>query len=300
MDKANLLIPGRNTQAFDIAANLNNATYSNYYFRLKSLALTSYKWDGLPDSCDERFLELTLYNNGRCAFAYDETLGYINLPCTSNGVLNVYHIPVAWNIYSINYNKVFANEDMVLIRNNYCETPTDWLVRQYAYRLYEIQRTMDVNITAQKTPVLIYGDKDQMMTLKNMYMKYTGNEPFIFGFKNSIANAISVIKTDAPYVADNLQKLKADIWNEACQMLGISSTPEKRERVQSSEVDVYNDQSEANIWVGLKSRQEAAEQINKKYGLNVSVTVRQQVLKREDYTNFSNEPEQDNYPEEGE
>lgn len=274
-DRANLLVPGRNTQAFDIAANLNNATYSNYYYRLKSLALTAYEWKGLPDSCDERFLERTLYSYGRCAFINDETMGFMNLPCTANGNLNVYHIPVSWNVYSIGYSKTYNNDDIVIIRNNYCETPTDWLVRQYAYRLYEIQRTMDVNVMAQKTPVLIYGDEKQMLTLKNLYMKYTGNEPFIFGFKNGIVNAVTVMKTDAPFVADDLQELKTKVWNEACQMLGIQSAPEKRERVQTSEVDVYNDQSDAAIYCGLKPRQEAAEAINKMYGLNVTVDVRQ-------------------------
>lgn len=58
-------------------------------------------------------------------------------------------------------------------------------------------------------------------------------------------------------------------------MLGIQSAPEKRERVQTSEVDVYNDQSDAAIYCGLKPRQEAAEAINKLFGLNVTVGVRQ-------------------------
>ena len=70
-----------------------------------------------------------------------------------------------------------------------------------AYRLYETERTIDTNLIAQKTPVLIEGDTKTILTLKNVYMQYSGNTPFIFGNKQfDISNKLNVLKTDAPYL----------------------------------------------------------------------------------------------------
>ena len=45
---------------------------------------------------------------------------------------------------------------------------------------------MDVNIQAQKTPILILAEESQRLTMQNAYMQYDGNEPFIFGNKSRV------------------------------------------------------------------------------------------------------------------
>ena len=42
-----------------VSALLNNRTYLQYYNRLLELAINMYEWKNLPDTVDERFLELT-------------------------------------------------------------------------------------------------------------------------------------------------------------------------------------------------------------------------------------------------
>ena len=42
----------------------NNRTYLQYYNRLKELAISAFDWKNLPDTVDERFLELALFNDG--------------------------------------------------------------------------------------------------------------------------------------------------------------------------------------------------------------------------------------------
>ena len=65
------------------SAVLNNQTYLMYYNRLKELALNLFKWINLPDTIDERYLELTLYEQGQAVFFRDDVLGYLALQCAA-------------------------------------------------------------------------------------------------------------------------------------------------------------------------------------------------------------------------
>lgn len=108
--------------------------------------------------------------------------------------------------------------------NNLLELPTSSTINLFAYRLYETERTIDTNLIAQKTPVLIEGDTKTILTLKNTYMSFAGNTPFIFGNKDyNINQKLNALKTDAPYLIDKLELHKHEIWNEALTFLGIDN-----------------------------------------------------------------------------
>jgi hypothetical protein len=250
-------------------------TATDYYERLKLIALSLFEWKGLPESCNVRYLENALYTYGRALFFKDETTGYLTLKCTPSGTLNVYDEPVSFTAVSTIKSWNVNREDCVLIRNNYLERPTDNSVVLFTARLTEAERTIDVNIKAQKTPVLIRTDEKDRLTVENLYKKYEGNEPFILGGKSLNLEGLKVFKTDAPFVADKLQVYKRDIWNEALTFFGINNAnSDKRERLIMDEVNANNEVISVNAEAMLLTRQEACEQINKKYGLNVSVKMR--------------------------
>lgn len=259
------------------SAWLNSATYSQYYNRLFELAINMYQWKNLPDSVDERFLELTLFTKGMAIFFRDEVMGELALNCTINGRLDVYGIPINRRAFAVNgYQKNLTAADSVIIYNNYTHTNSMLDVEMYARRLYEIERTMDVNVKAQKTPTLIKGTESQMLTLKNLYMQYEGNEPFIYGDKSLDISGIDVLNTNAPYVADKLNILKRQIWNEALTYLGVeNSNTEKKERLVSDEVTTNLGGVEAQRFCRLNARRKAAEAINKMFGLNIQVDFRE-------------------------
>lgn len=260
------------------SALLNNRTYLQYYNRLLELAINMYEWKNLPDTVDERFLELTLFSDGMAVFFQDDGgLGYLCLQCMIGGELDIYRIPIDRTAYATNgYQMRLDNQNSVIIFNNYTHTNSMLDVEMYARRLYEIERTIDVNVKAQKTPVLIRATENQRLTMKNLYMQYDGNEPFIFGDKNLDMDGIKVLKTDAPYVADKLNILKRQIWNEALTYLGIeNSNTEKKERLISDEVTTNLGGVEAQRFCRLNARRQAANQINKMFGLNIQVDFRQ-------------------------
>lgn len=259
------------------SALLNNRTYLQYYNRLLELAINMYEWKNLPDTIDERFLELTLFSDGMAVFFRDDILGDLCLQCMIGGNLDVYRIPIERTAYATNgYQMHLNNTNSVIIFNNYTHTNSMLDIEMFARRLYEIDRTIDVNVKAQKTPVLIRATENQRLTLKNLYMQYDGNEPFIFGDKNLDMDGIKALKTDAPYVADKLNILKRQIWNEALTYLGIeNSNTEKKERLVSDEVTTNLGGVEAQRFCRLNARRQAAKQINKMFGLNIQVVFRQ-------------------------
>lgn len=253
----------------------NNSTFLLYYNRLMSLAISRFKWKGLPDSVDKRFLELCLYYDGQAVYFNDDILGNLCLQVMTNGQLNVYRIPTKRTAYAVTgYQKYLDESNSVIIYNDVLRTNTMLAVQEYALRLYNLERTIDINVNAQKTPVLIIGTEDQKLTLANAYAKFEGNQPVIMSDRNvmDLQQCFKVLKTDAPFVADKLQTLKADIWNDALVYLGISTVnSDKKERLITSEVQQTSSPAIAQREVWLEMRETACKQINKMFGTKISV-----------------------------
>ena len=258
-------------ESFWSAARENKVDYISYFDRLTELSISMFDWKNLPETIDERFLELTLFYDGYILFFYDEILGYLTLQCTIGGDLDVYRIPVRRNAFSSNgYYRELDNQNSVIIFNNLLHTNAWLQVENFAKRLYEFDRVIDVNINAQKTPVLLSCEESQRLTIKNLYMKYEGNEPFIFGDKNLSPNSIKAISTEAPFVADKIYNLKTQYWNEILTYLGISNTNiQKKERLLTDEVLRNLGGTLASRRSRLQARKQACKQINKMFGLNI-------------------------------
>ncbi len=255
--------------------------FHDYYSRLKNIALSVFKWENLPDSCNARFLEKCLFEHGCAIFVDDEDTGFLNLKATQADTLNVYGEPRAFTAFGIGYNKIYERENCVYIRNNYLEKSTDSTLILFAERLANIEMTLQVNIHAQKTPILIRCDKKLETSLKTVYQQYEGDEPVIFASKLLTEGALECLKTDAPFIADKLREEKRAVWNEALEFLGINTNPadKKKERLITSEVDSNNEQIDIQTLTMLLCRQQACDEINKKYGLNVKVSMRVDELK---------------------
>lgn len=264
--------------AFRDAMLMNSETYIDYLERMKKIALSMFEWENLPDSMNARFLEMCLFYNGQAALLYDDDYGYINTLAADGGYINIYGLPTELQCYSYRFNQRRSlymtdtgeekGKECILVMNNYERVPTSATVTLFAYRLAEAQRTADVNIKAQRTPILITTDQKQFFTLKKMYEEYDGNTPAIFADKNVITpDALKTLKTDAPYVAQDIMDYKREIWNEFLTFLGISNLSEKRERLITNEVDSNNELINLNLQALLIPRKEACRQFNDKYGL---------------------------------
>lgn len=266
------------TDMFGDSATLNNLTYIQYLNRLTELAISMFEWKNLPPSVDARYLELHLFETGCIVYFDDDVLGNLCLDCIASGRLGVYGDPVLRRAYSgyNNYQKLLKESNSVIIWNNYLHTNSILDVKMFAKRLYNLDRIIDVNANAQKTPVLVQGTEKQRMTLINLYKEYDGNAPFIFGDKNLDLNALKVLQTGAPYVCDKLYQLKTQIWNEALTYLGISNINiQKKERLITDEVTRNQGGTIASRYSRLESRRQAVDKINAMFGTNIEVNYRE-------------------------
>ena len=264
--------------AFRDAMLLNSDTYNDYLYRMKKICLSMFEWVNLPVSMNARFLEICLFYIGQAALLYDDTYGYINTMAADGGYINLYGLPTEIQCYSYRFNQrrtlymsetgAEKGEECILVMNNYERVPTASTINLFALRLSEADRTCDVNIKGQRTPLLITTDQKSYFTLKKMYEEYDGNTPAIFADKNIItADAMKALKTEAPFIANDIMLYKKEIWNEMLSFLGIQNLSEKRERLISNEIDSNNELLNLNLQALLVPRKEACKQFNEKYGL---------------------------------
>lgn len=286
-------MPRRKTNFRD-SLNKNMRTYFEYLDRLTELAISMFEWVNVPEDIDTRFLEMTLFTDGQAVFFRDEdlvgedTTGYLALQVALNGGFNVYRVPLRRRAYAVNgYQKQLTIDNSVIIYNNMLRHNSVRMVKTYAERLYNLDRIIDVNANAQKTPVLLQCDETQRLTIENLYKEYDGNAPVIHGDKNLDLKGLTVLKTDAPYVADKIYQLKTQIWNEALTYLGISNLNiQKKERLVSDEVIRNQGGTIASRYSRLNARRQACDEINKMFGLNMSVEYREDYREADDEIMF--------------
>lgn len=265
---------------FEESLSANMRTYGQYMAILKQIAISMFDWKNLPDSVDARYLETALFYDGAVLYFNDEVMGNLALNMIFNGGFDVYGEPVSRRAFSRynQYQKTLDKYNSIIIWNNLDRTPTFQIIDMFARRLYNIDRSIDVNVNAQKTPTLIRCDEKQRLTLVNAYKEMDGNSPVIYADKSFDPTSISTLKTDAPYVADKLYELKSNLWNEALTYLGIpNANVMKRERLIKDEVLRSLGGTMANRYSRLQARQEAVEKINRMFGTNIEVGIKEEI-----------------------
>ena len=309
MKKRKISARFKDNYKFTDSLQINDETYTDYLYRFTKIALSMFEWVNLPKSMNSRYLEMCLFYLGKAALLKDERYGFINTKCCGSGNINIYGLPTTLNCFSYDFyteRKLYTglnpmltekqreareNYECILVMNNWEGIPTISTLELFALRLYEAERTCDVNIKSQKTPVLLVADETQRLFLENLYNQYDGNQPFIFGDKDQLGEkTLKAINTQAPYVADKIMDYKKEIWNEALTFLGVNNIMlEKKERLVTDEANSNNELINLNLESFLAPRLEACKQFNEKFGLTgtdkeISVRVRSDlynIIKRE-------------------
>lgn len=259
-----------------VAQFSNNITFSYYYYKMMLIVRNLFEWEQLPNNMEARWIERYLFSDGKCIFYKDPTMGFMVAGYGQNGSVNCYDDPTLVDPIAPNYTytgKQLVNGDnCYVIRNNDLMLPEFSVVRYYAYKLANIDRAIDVNIEAVKTPVLVTCTDKQRLSLKQAINQRRDNEPVIYADNSFDKDMISTLDLKPTPVFKDLQIQKHMVLNEFFTDIGINNANmDKKERMVSTEVEANDEQVKACEDVMLRSRQEACKQINRIFGLNISV-----------------------------
>ena len=269
------------------SAARNSESYRMYYNWILSLALTRFKWINLPETCDERFLEFTLLTQGMATIATPRDgkfsgFFYSTQVC-ANGTPNVYDTPRSWYSYGNNgWHFECDNNNGVLIYENLQRMPIIPTISLYAQRLAEMDRTLEINLNAQKSPFIFTCSQQQQQDLVNLMKNVLGGEPAILGTKNmnDLVNSIQVLNTQVPFIGEQIQSAQQTMWAQIYNFLGIKSLPRKTERMIQDEVSSVNMPTELRALDGLTARRAACDKLNARFGAYLDAPI--SVVWRED------------------
>lgn len=254
---------------------LNHLTGRVLYNHYRNLAINVFTWDGLPDGINERWIEQKLFDEGKLLFFRDPAMSYMCLPCYQGSQLDVYSEPLKWRAQGLGYNREYHRDECVLIENNKMRTPTHETVVYFVRKLYETERTMDTNLRTSKMPWVIICDEKKLLTYKQVIQKIDANEPAIFGASGLSLDAIQVLPTRAEFKGNELMDFSHSVENQLLTFLGVNNCPvDKKERLVTGEVSSNDQLIAINADLMLEARQRACDEINKMFGLNVSVKLR--------------------------
>lgn len=263
----------------------NNITFSYYYYKMMLICRSLFDWENLPNNMESRWIERYLFSDGKCIFFEDPNMGYMVAGYGQDGQVNCYDDPTLVTPIAPNYvysgKQLINGDNCYVIRNNDMMLPEFATVRYYAYKLCNLDRAIDVNIEAQKSPIIVKCTDKQRLSLKQAINQRRDNEPVIYVDNSFDKDMITSLDLKPPMVFKDLQLQKHMVLNEFFTDIGINNANmDKRERMVANEVEANNEQVKASEDVLLKSREEACKQINRIFGLNISV-------KRKDYRDIS-------------
>ena len=261
------------TETLTIAQEIAQFLAGELYNDNINIAFNVIKWRNLPDGVQSRLIEKYLILKGQCVFYFDKKRGYMSLPPVEQLGLNVYEEPAQWRAFGTGYqSEKLDSTNSVLIYANALRKPTAEIINYYCKILANIDLATLNNVNAVKTPFIFTGNEKQLLTMKNIYEKISGNEPVIYKDKNSGDMEFQAVPTEATFIADKLLQLYILYDARIKTLLGIDNLQtQKKERLITDEANANNETINAHRVKSLETRQEAATAINKLYGLNITV-----------------------------
>lgn len=256
------------------SSDWNQRAFQSYLIWLESMYVNRFRWVGLPETCDERYLEWTLLTQGVCSIAHPKSMPdtFFTTKANLNGRWNVYDTPSRWESIGNNGWRFQASpKSGVLIFDNRLRMPKYQQIEFFARRLANLDRIEDINLSHQRTPYLITAPRPMANDAKQIYKQIQGGEPAIIA-RPEISNIeISAISTQVPYLGKELSDKKLALWDEIYAFMGISHVGQKSERLTSEEVSASNEPANLMALDGLNARREAMETFNRRFGWDVQV-----------------------------
>ena len=245
----------------------NFKTYAMYRRQLLTLAENVFEFKNLPSFIDVSYLNKELLRKGAIAFFVDDVMGLLALPYTSIGSLDVYGRPLSIQVIARNgYTRTLKRDEFVIMYDNNGRYPL-WLdILQYAERIAQATRTIDINIAQQKTPRFWRTKSENEKSVKDLVNNVDGYENIVLTYKDLDLDDTTIVLEPAPYVADKIDMEKDKLYNEFLRLIGVANLSyQKKERNISDEITAMQGGTIASRFSRFEPRKRAIEEINKKF-----------------------------------
>jgi hypothetical protein len=262
----------------------DQALLERMYIRILSeMCMNRFQWENLPEEIDSRFLELTLTYRALAVFYKDrDTDKFVTAQGSGAGHTNFMDHPVSFTVIgpgtgageSKNLKAVGDDPQCVPIWANYLRCPDLDIISIYANKFAKVDRSIEITMDNMRKTKMVAATENERLSYVNALRQHAEGQDTIMTVANAFdPAAIQVLDLQVdPLTLPNLQIGRSKLWSECMGLLGINNAnQDKKERLIAAEVGANDEQVQATRNIALNARQQAAERINKLYGLDISV-----------------------------
>ena len=270
---------GFHSDVFWQSESYNFRAYHKNLDMLLALAVNRFRWVGLPDTCDARYLEKILHRNGIATLSYkrdEPTIIYHTLQAMPNGEYNMYGLPVNWR--AVGYDGLtdyeVDNGNGELCYYAYSRVSPWNALEIFARKMAHYERVEDVNLSNQMNPRVFIAPQEKKLELANLVKQIEGGEPAVLGDKGilDLVNNVTTLDISTPLITEELARSQQNVLNQALLYLGIPHLAfEKGERMIEDEARANTAPTNIMLLDCLQARREFARKVSEKFGLEIEV-----------------------------
>lgn len=244
----------------------------NMYFML---SCNRFKWESkdiAPLNRMSRLIEYYLGTKGQCFIDLEE-MDVKQGVMTGN--FDSYGNPEKFNLMDYNgkHSKIVNADNVIWIKNNDFCIPTIYFIIKYCNRINKIEKTMDLNIDAQKTPFIIETDPLINYSVKNMFNDIENMANCVLiDQKKGLSDNIKILDLNVPFLVNQLYDQKINEENELMRFLGIDTVQEKNSHLLYAEIQSSNEIVDNFTDIFVEQRKTALK-IAKEKGIDLKLSI---------------------------
>lgn len=234
----------------------------------------------IPDNWELNWFRYWLFQYGSIAVLYTREMGWIAYPYGIQK-LNLYYQPkdiivTSPFLHGEKIGRIGLNAEIVKIFDDYYSLAD--LVTRYATKLSNIDKAIDIALMNTNVAFLFEAkNKKDADTIKEAYANATQGNPLVTINKDVVGDGglkpfFPSVKSN--FIVDLLLQAKRTVINEFLTKIGIrNANYDKKERLNSQEVNENNDETKSIISIMYENISGAFERLNKLSGGELGLAV---------------------------
>lgn len=249
-------------------------SYVRYFLaRLQSM----FKYENLPETIPQKWLENYLMCNGHCGIIKAEEGLLYAVQGGLGGDCDEYYVPKIYTVanpYLKTKTMYVRDVDIIVIFNDVYIQGVMPLLNRYCMQLVENEITLNIADILSRATIIMSATDDKTKASAELFIKrLRDGDLSVIAEKSFVENSLHI--NQFKEVTDTLtnlieyhQYIKASLYNE----LGLNSNYNmKRESINSNESQLNDDMLHPLIDDMLKCRKEGIEKVNEMFGTNITV-----------------------------